>query len=198
MKNDIPTIIQIGDFIVSSEILTENFCCDYVKCRGCCCIIGDSGAPLDETEPELIERNYENFSKYMSEEGRQEIIKNGFHVVDRDGDKVTPLINGEECAYTRFEGDNCLCAMEKAYFNGENSFRKPVSCWLYPIRVSRLSNGLTALNLHRWHICQDAFAKGKKEGIPVFRFLKEPLVHCFGEEFYSELEEVFSILNASS
>lgn len=190
-----PAIIQIGDCLVSSEIFTEMYSCDYAKCKGCCCIIGDSGAPLEDSEADRISGLYPVFEKYMTENGRLAVSENGFAVTDSDGDLVTPLVGKEECAYAMFEDGNCLCAIERAYFNGEIQFRKPISCWLYPIRVSRLSNGMAALNLHRWHICRDAFRKGKKDGIPVFRFLKEPLVHAFGEEFYKELEEVSSIFN---
>lgn len=193
MKNDYPTIIQIGDCLISSDVFTEKFCCDYPVCKGCCCIIGDSGAPVAEDEKQLIEKEYPVFSKYMSGEGKAEVERNGYYTTDCDGDDVTPLINGEECAYTLFEGENCLCAMERAFFNGESKFRKPISCWLYPIRVSTLSNGMTALNLHKWDICRDAFRKGRKEGIPVFRFLKEPLTYRFGEEFYSALEEAYRL-----
>ena len=140
MTMDCSSIIQIDDCLVSSEILSEYFACDYPKCKGCCCIIGDSGAPLEESEPEAIEKNYAIFS----------------------------------------------------------SLRMPISCWRYPIRVSVLSNGMKALNLHRWEICKDAFAKGRKEGIRVYQFLKEPLTQAFGEDFYRALECAASQLGCVS
>ncbi|MBO8451562.1 MAG: DUF3109 family protein [Bacteroidetes bacterium] len=184
-------MIQIGDCLVSSEILTEYFACDYARCKGCCCIIGDSGAPLEDGEQEKIERNYHIFSPLMREQGRCAVGEKGFFEIDADGDMVTPLVpGGEECAYTCFgEDGSCFCAMERMWFDGKGDFRKPASCWLYPIRVSVLGNGLRALNLHRWEICRDAFAKGRREGIRVFEFLEEPIVHCFGREFFQALKQ---------
>lgn len=191
MGNRYQTIIEIGDCLVSSEILTEYFACDYQKCKGCCCIIGDSGAPLDESEPEAIEKNYHIFSPLMREQGKSAVLDKGFFEIDMDGDMVTPLVPGsEECAYTCFDEDgNCFCSMERCWFNGEGDFRKPISCWLYPIRVSVLSNGMRALNLHRWEICKDAFAKGRKEKVRVYEFLREPIERYFGEDFYLALAE---------
>ena len=175
MKND-HTIIQIDDCLVSSEILTEYFACDYERCKGCCCIIGDSGAPLEECEAEAIEKNYPVFSGEMRQTGRDKIA-----------------------ASTHFdENGNCFCAMEKCWFQGKGDFRKPISCWLYPIRITRLSNGLRALNLHRWDICRDAFIKGKKEKVRVFEFLREPIERYFGKDFYSALSEASKMLSARS
>ena len=193
-------IIQIDDCLVSEEILTEYFSCDYEKCGGCCCIVGDSGAPLLECEVEPIEKNYPVFSSLMRSAGRDTVRNKGFCEIDIDGDMVTPLVPGsEECAYTCFDGaGNCFCAMERCWFKGDTDFRKPISCWLYPIRVSVLGNGMRALNLHRWDICRDAFAKGRKEGVRVFEFLREPLEQFFGKEFYSALEEASRIFTARS
>jgi hypothetical protein len=193
-------IIQIDDVLVSSEILTECFCCDYERCKGVCCIIGDSGAPLEESECEALESEYEHYSPLMSEEEKKVVADNGFFSIDQDGDLVTPLICGkEECVYTCFdENENCFCAIERSYFKGGSRFRKPISCWLYPIRVTRLSSGMMALNLHRWDICRDAFKKGKKEGIPVYKFLREPLIQFLGEDFYNALEEAANALTADS
>lgn len=185
------TIIEIDDCLVSEEILTEYFACDYEKCKGCCCVIGDSGAPMEESEPEAIEKNYQIFSPIMTEEGRKAVADKGFFEIDMDGDMVTPLVPGsEECAYTIFDEEgNCFCSMERCWFQGKGDFRKPISCWLYPIRITTLRNGMRALNLHRWHICQDAFAKGKKENIRVYEFLREPIERYFGEDFYAALSE---------
>lgn len=194
------TIIQIDDCLVSEEVLTEYFACDYARCKGCCCIIGDSGAPLEECEVEAIEKNYPVFSPLMRQAGRDKVAGSGFFEIDIDGDMVTPLVPGsEECAYTCFDSEgNCFCAMEKCWFQGKGDFRKPISCWLYPIRITVLSNGLRALNLHRWEICKDAFEKGKKEKVRVFEFLREPIERYFGEDFYSALSEASRMLNARS
>ena len=183
MKNNrFGTIFEIGDCLVSEEVITEYFACDYEKCKGCCCIIGDSGAPMKEEEIEKIEEAYPVFSPLMQETGRKVIEEKGFFNIDIDGDIVTPLCPGtEECAYTLFdENKNCFCAIERSWFAGKCKFRKP-------IRVTELSNGKHALNLHRWDICKDAFEKGKKEKVRVYEFLREPLIAAYGEEFYSAL-----------
>ena len=193
------TLIIIDDIIVSSEILTEYFACDYEKCGGACCVIGDSGAPLLEEEAEKIENNYKYFSGLMCPEGQKAIDEKGFFEIDIEGDCVTPLVGeGEKCAYCI--SDDCgnnFCAIERSFCKGESKFRKPISCWLYPIRVSRLSSGMTALNLHRWNICQAAFIKGRKEKMPVFRFVKEPLIAAFGKEFYEALEAAYKKLGTT-
>ena len=188
---DIPVIID--DKIVSPEILTEYFACDYAVCGGACCIIGDSGAPMEEDEPGRIESNYEKFSPLMSPEGRAAVAEKGFFEIDTDGDTVTPLVPGrEECAYACCDAEgNWFCTIERSWCRGGSDFVKPISCRLYPIRVTRLSNGMSALNLHRWDICACAFAKGKTEGIPVFRFLQKPLTDAFGEQFYAALEAAY-------
>lgn len=185
------TIIEIDDCLISEEIFTEYFACDYEKCKGVCCIIGDSGAPLEECEIPAIEKNYHIFSPSMQDKGRAAVDAKGFFEIDIDGDIVTPLVaDSEECAYCHFDGKgNCFCAMEKNWFEGKGDFRKPISCWLYPIRITQLSNGMRALNLHRWDICKDAFERGKREGIRVYQFLKEPIERYFGKDFYEALDQ---------
>lgn len=183
-------IIQIDDCLVSDEILKEYFCCDYEKCKGICCVVGDSGAPLEECEPEAIEKNYGIFSPDMTPEGRAAIEEEGFFVIDRDGDMVTPLVRGtEECAYSRRTSDGkCYCCIEARWHKGEGDFRKPISCSLYPIRVSELRNGMQALNLHRWDVCKEAYVKGRREGVKVYQFLREPISRYWGEEFWEALD----------
>ena len=181
-REDFGTIIQIGDVLVSEDVVCEYFACDYPVCKGACCIVGDSGAPLEEEEIPGLERDYPSFSALMSEAGRSAAEASGFFAVDRDGDLVTPLVPGtEECAFCRFEGDNCLCAIEKA------GLAKPVSCALYPIRVKKFRGGGMALNLHRWDICRCAFERGRREGIRVYQFLRGPLIRRFGLDFYDAL-----------
>ena len=188
-REDFGTIVQIGDVLISEEVVTEFFACDYEACRGKCCIVGDSGAPLLEEELGSIERNYSRYSDLMQPKGRAAVDAKGFFYSDRDGDLVTPLCEGsEECAYCFFEGaGNCFCSMERRWFEGKCDFRKPISCQLYPIRVTKMPGGGEALNFHRWDICKDAFAKGKREGIRVYQFLKDPIVRQWGEEFYDML-----------
>lgn len=178
------TIIQIGDILVSEDVILEFFSCDYEVCRGQCCIDGDSGAPLDESELEGLERDYPVYSPLMLESGRDAVALNGFFELDRDGDIVTPLSVGSGvCAFAHFdEKGSCLCSIERC------GCRKPISCSLYPIRVTKFKGGGMALNLHRWDICKCAYEKGRREGVRVYQFLRGPITAAFGEDFYAALE----------
>lgn len=183
MKERFGTIIQIGDILVSEEVATEYFACDYAVCRGECCIAGDSGAPLAEDELPALERDYPHFCDKMLQSGRDAVDANGFFELDRDGDIVTPLVPGSEaCAYAHFNEEGaCMCAIELC------GRIKPRSCSLYPIRVTRLTGGGLALNLHRWDICRCAFEKGRRDGTRVWQFLRRPLIDNYGAEFYDAL-----------
>ncbi|MBO4634910.1 MAG: DUF3109 family protein [Bacteroidales bacterium] len=193
-------MIEIGDVLVSEDVVLEYFACDYPKCKGCCCIIGDSGAPLKGEELEPLEANYPYYQELMRPEGRAAVEAKGFFEIDRDGDLVTPLVAGsEECAFCHFDSQgNCLCAIERQFCKGLGKFRKPISCSLYPIRVVDLGGGRVGLNLHRWHICKDAYEKGRREGIRVYEFLRGPLTEAFGQEFYSALSAAAKMLIAAS
>lgn len=186
---DFGTIVQIGDILVSEEVILEYFSCDYEKCKGICCVEGDCGAPVEESEIEELERCYDSYEPEMSEAGRKAVADKGFFELDFEGDIVTPVVpQTNECAYAHFDKDgNCLCAIEKCFFAGKCSFRKPQSCRLYPIRVTKLTGGSLAFNLHRWDICKDAFEKGKRENVRVYQFLREPLTELYGEDFYNDL-----------
>ena len=183
-------MIQIGDKVVSRELFDNHFICHLDKCEGNCCVHGDAGAPLEGSEADFLKENIEDIIPFLRPEGIRAIREKGTWVVDEDGDQVTPLVGREECAYVVFENGIARCGIEKAYEAGKTEFRKPVSCHLYPIRVSRLSNA-TALNYHRWGICEPARVLGKKNGVPVFRFLKDPIIRVYGEEFYNELEIIY-------
>ena len=187
-------MIQIGEKIISRELFEKHFICHLEKCEGNCCVIGDSGAPLEDDEAALLSAQLESILPFMRAEGKRALREQGAWVVDMENDKVTPLVGREECAYTVFEGAIARCAIEQAYDEGAITFRKPVSCHLYPIRVAKLRQGI-ALNYHQWSICEPARILGKKEGVPVFRFLKDPLIRVYGEEFYKELEIVYRELN---
>ncbi len=198
-KRDFGTLIEIGDILVSEDVVLEYFACDYPVCRGACCIIGESGAPLKEEELEPLEAEYEVFKPLMSEAGRAAVDAKGFFEIDREGDLVTPLVPGtEECAFCFMEEGSCLCAIERQFCKGLTRFRKPVSCSLYPIRVVDLGGGRIGLNLHRWTICRDAYEKGRREGIRVYQFLRAPLIEAYGEEFYSALSAAARMLIANS
>lgn len=182
-------MIQIGNKIVSSELFEVSFICHLERCKGLCCVIGDSGAPLEIGEVEILERDYDEIKHYITEEGKESIAKQGKWIIDPDGDKVTPLVEGAECAYACFDHGIAFCGIEKAWEEGKCSFRKPASCHLYPIRVSKIGE-YTALNYHKWHICEPARVLGGKNRLPLFRFLKEALIRVYGTSFYEELEIV--------
>lgn len=181
-------MIEIDDKIVSLDLLRECFACDLGACRGACCVEGNAGAPLEMDEVDTLEEEYENYRPYMTPEGVAEIERQGFMVVDSDGDYTTPLVGDAECAYSYCENGVTLCAIERAWAEGRTQFRKPVSCHLYPIRVVNFSNGTVGLNYHRWDVCAAARMCGKREGIPVYRSLREPIIRRFGEEFFKALE----------
>jgi hypothetical protein len=190
-------MIQIGDKIISRDLFENHFICHLEKCKGNCCVFGDSGAPLEDAESEKLAGELESILPYMRAEGKRTVKEQGAWVIDSDGDKVTPLVGREECAFVVFEEAIARCAIEQAYEEGAISFQKPVSCHLYPIRVSKLKKGF-ALNYHQWSICEPARILGKREGIPVFRFLKEAITRVFGKEFYNELEIVYSELSTQT
>lgn len=182
-------MIQIGNTIISSEIFEKKFVCDLEKCRGACCVEGDSGAPLDKDELKVLDKIYPQVKPYLSEDGIKSIEKYGKYLIDSDGDYVTPLVNGElECAYTIFEGGIAKCGIEKAYLDGKIKFHKPISCHLYPIRIQKLKSGDEALNYHKWDLCKAACSLGKKLEVPIYKFLKDPLIRKYGKKWYQELE----------
>lgn len=188
-------MIEIDDKIISADLLRECFACDLSKCKGICCVEGDAGAPLDIEEVDLLEEEYENYASYMTAEGREVIEREGFMVVDSEGDYTTPLIDNAACAYSFEKNGVVFCAIERAYREGKCQFLKPISCHLYPIRVKQFRNGTYGLNYHRWAVCRDAVECGKKLGIPVYKALKEPIIRRFGEEFYKALECAKELLN---
>lgn len=182
-------MIQIDDTLISLDIFEKLFSCDLQLCKGVCCIEGDSGAPLEQEELVAIEKNYEQIKPYMKAEGIRSVEEHGFGEIDSDGDLVTPLINGVECAYAIEEKGSCWCAIEKAWSEGKSTFRKPISCHLYPIRITKYTD-FEALNYNKWSICKCALIKGKKERMPLYKFLKEPLIEKYGKDWYEQLEIV--------
>ncbi|KGI61384.1 MULTISPECIES: DUF3109 family protein [unclassified Prevotella] len=180
-------IIQIGDVLVSPDILTEKFCCDLEKCKGICCIEGDAGAPVTLDEIGGIEDSLDTVWNDLSASAQSVIDRQGVAYSDRDGDLVTSIVGGKDCVFTCYENGTCLCALERAYRKGTTRFVKPISCALYPIREKTFNDGTVGLNYHRWEVCKDAVAKGKALDLPIYRFLKEPLIRRFGEDWYKEL-----------
>ena len=183
-------ILQVGDVLLSPDIITEYFCCDYEKCKGACCIEGDAGAPVTLEEISEIENSLDEVWDKLSASAQTVIDKQGVAYSDRDGDLVTSIVGGRDCVFTCYENGSCLCALEKAFIQGKTTFCKPISCSLYPIREKQFSNGMIGLNYHRWEVCKDAVIKGKNNNIRVYEFLKEPLTRRFGSQWYDELQEL--------
>ena len=210
-------ILQVGDVLISPDILTEYFCCDLEACGGACCIEGEAGAPITMDEIDHLEGVLAEVWDDLSPKARGVINREGVSAIDPEGDLVTSIVNGKDCVFTcygDFDADGnivfpvkgslpngegggrgvCLCATEKAFREGRTSWPKPISCYLYPIREKRFSNGTVALNYHRWSVCEAARKKGRELGLPVYKFLKDPLVRRFGEAWYAELEELVEAL----
>jgi hypothetical protein len=182
-------MFQLGKTIVSEEILEREFVCNLSACKGTCCIDGDAGAPLSEEETKIMEEIYPKVKSYLRPEGIAAIEAQGTWVKGEDGDFETTLIEGKDCAYVIFDGATALCGIEQAYNEGIVSWKKPVSCHLYPIRVKDFTE-FTAVNYDKWYICDDACTLGKELQVPVYKFVKEALVRRFGEDWYLELEKV--------
>ena len=182
-------MIQIDDKLISEDLFSEEFVCNLAKCKGICCVEGDAGAPLDEEETHILDEIYPKIKPYLRPEGIQAIEEQGTYTLDFEGDLVTPLVNNAECAYVIFdEKGYTKCAIEKAYEDGVIDWQKPISCHLYPIRITEYSN-FSAINYHEWDVCSDACTLGKELGVKVYQFLKKPLIRKYGEEFYQTLSE---------
>lgn len=181
----------IKDTLVSKDLIEGYFSCDLSSCKGQCCIDGDAGAPLLPEEKEAIEKHLPDILPLLTPGGRQAVEAEGVGYIDQEGDLVTTLIEGGQCAFTTF-GENgvCLCALEKGYREGKLPQLKPSSCHLYPVRLSAIGSDLTAVNVHRWKICKCAEKSGRAGNIHTYTFLKEPLVRRFGQQWYDEVSEV--------
>ena len=180
---------QIDNVLLTTEILTERFCCDLDACKGECCVEGDAGAPVTLDEVAAIEESLDVVWDDLNASAQTVIDKQGVAYTDQEGDLVTSIVGGKDCVFTCHENGCCFCALEKAYRAGKADFCKPISCALYPIREVRLKTGLIGLNYHRWDVCKDAVKKGKELDLPVYKFLKEPLTRRFGAAWYEALEE---------
>lgn len=184
-------MIAVGNALISEDILEKEFVCDLSKCKGACCVEGDAGAPLDGSEVALLEEIFEDVKPFLRPDGVRAIEEQGVAVQDPyDGEWVTPLVNGSECAFVIFDEKGVTkCGIEKAWENGAVDFRKPVSCHLYPVRISSYST-YDAVNYHRWEICSPACALGAQLKVPVYKFVKDGFIRKYGPEWYKELEEV--------
>ena len=186
-------MLEILGTLVSLDLFKVFFCCDLSKCHGICCVEGDAGAPVSMEEVELLEEAVDAVWEDLSPEAQKVIDSEGVVYPDRDGELVTQIVNGKDCIFVKHgniegvEGRCALCAIDSAYRCGKFRWQKPSSCALYPIRLSTVG-GMTAVNVHRWDVCQPARDLGKKLQIPVYQYLKEPLIRQFGEEWWHECE----------
>ena len=182
-------MIIVDQVVVSDEILEEHFACDLSACKGACCVAGEGGAPLESSEIPVLEEIYPRIKPYLAKEGKKVLREKGLFVEESDGSFSTPLIDGKECAYLVYENGIAFCGIEKAWKAGAIDFQKPISCHLYPIRISE-KRQIEILQYHRWHICKPGCKNGAKEKILLYRFLKNAIVRKYGEEFYRVLEEI--------
>ncbi len=182
-------MIKVGEVLVSDDVRDKEFVCNLEKCKGACCVEGDFGAPLNEDELPILEEIYPIVKPYLSPEGVKAIEKQGTHTTDDEGELCTPVIDGRECVYAIYDEKKILkCGIEQAYLDGKITWKKPISCHLYPIRITSKKN-FEALNYNKWHICSPACSLGKELQVPVYKFLKAPLIRKYGEQWYAELEE---------
>lgn len=179
-------MISIDDVLISDLVAYTQFVCDLNQCHGNCCVYGDEGTPLEESELAVIREDLEIIKPYMHEAGIRAIEENGLINYDSDRDYVTPLVNGQECAFARFRNGTAFCAIESAWMNNETDFQKPISCHLYPIRISEF-NQYTAVNYHEWSICDPALKNGKRKKTPLYVFAKDALIRKFGKKWYEKL-----------
>ena len=183
-------MFQLGKTLVSEDIIEKDFVCNLSACKGACCIDGEAGAPLNEEEVKILQDVYPKVKPFMRQQGIDAVEDQGTSIVTKDGELETPLINNADCVYVAFDDKGtALCAIEEAYNQGLVNWKKPISCHLYPIRVQDYSE-FSAVNYHKWEICNDACALGKELQVPVYKFVKQALVRKFGEDWYAELEKV--------
>ena len=180
-------MIVNGHTVISDDLKESNFVCDLARCKGACCVEGDLGAPINLDEREILEKIYPQVKPYLSEKGIQAIEEQGTYVFDEDKEYSTPTIGGKECAYAIYDQKGILkCGIEQAYFEKKISFQKPISCHLYPVRISKYE-AFEALNYDRWHICSPACQLGDTLKVPVYKFVKEALIRKYGQEWYDQL-----------
>ncbi|MFC4873660.1 DUF3109 family protein [Negadavirga shengliensis] len=183
-------MIIVGNAVLSDDIKEKFFVCDLEKCKGACCVEGDAGAPLSDEETRLLEKAYADIAPYLTDEGREAIRKKGTWEIDMEGEKGTTTVgNNGACAYAIRDRNGVLkCGIEQAYSEGKTAFRKPISCHLYPIRITKYDQ-YDALNYDRWHICDPACTLGQALGVPLYKFLKDALIRKYGESWYRSLVE---------
>jgi hypothetical protein len=188
-------MIEVENTLVHEDLIREEFVCNIAKCKGACCVEGDAGAPLEPHEKEILAEIYPKVKHLLTDKGIEAIERFGTAVIDSDGDLTTPCVDGhKECAYLMFESGIAKCAIEKAYEQEIVDWKKPISCHLYPIRITQYPE-FDVLNYDRWSICKDACTLGRELQVPIYQFLREPLIRKYGADWYAQLEE--SVKNLS-
>ena len=190
-------MIEINNTIISRDVLENHFACDLSVCKGACCVMGDSGAPLEEEEVDILHSIFKDIKPFLRQEGIEAIENLGTSVVDFDGDRVTPLVDGKECAYVIFEKGIARCGIERAFMEGATNFRKPLSCHLYPVRITRYRT-FDAVNYDRWDICKAAITKGEENRVTVYDFTGEALTRKYGGEWFSLLKAAAERLSSTN
>ena len=180
-------MILIENTCISDDVAEQFFVCDLNACKGACCVEGDVGAPLEDAELPIMKRIYPFVKPYLSADGIKAIEEQGVYTIDHEDDYVTPTIGNRECAYAIYDEAKMLkCGIEQAYLDGKIDFQKPISCHLYPIRITKYDQ-YEALNYDRWSICSAACKLGQSLGVPVYKFLKTPLIRKYGPKWYAQL-----------
>jgi hypothetical protein len=183
-------IIEVGNTLISTEIFSVNFVCHLEKCKGACCVEGDRGAPLEKEEILMIEKNIEAIKTFMSYDGLELLASEGFHEGEEIDDIATTCLPTGECVFAYSQNGILGCAMEKTFREGMSDFYKPISCHLYPVRIGKVGE-MESVGYHEWDICKAACSLGNELNVPVYRFLKEPLIRKYGEDWYDELEVIY-------
>lgn len=183
-------MIAIDRTLISEDVFDKKFVCDLNACKGACCVAGDSGAPLDKEELQILDDVLQAVKPYMNKKGLAAVKKHGAYVIDSDGDYTTTLVGEkQECAFVFFDENKIAkCAIEQAYYEGKISWKKPISCHLYPIRISKTKT-YDAVNYSKWDVCEPACKCGAKLDVPVYKFLKEPLIRKYGKAWFKQLEK---------
>lgn len=187
-------MIIVEKTLISDDVCEAFFSCNLKICKGSCCIEGDYGAPLEEEEISILEEELEKIKPFMTDQGREVVSKMGVFVFDIEGTFVTPLIGNNQCAFVYHENDIALCAIEKAFNEKIIKFQKPISCHLYPIRIQKQPE-YDAINYHKWSICKESCKAAELQKIPLHKFLKEPLIRKYGENWYEILEKYLEFKN---
>lgn len=183
-------MIEIDNTLITDDLRDSCFVCDLNRCKGACCVEGDLGAPLEDSELEVMESIYPEIEPYLSEKGKKAIAEQGTFIKDHEDDFSTPTIKGKECAYAIYDENATLkCGIESAFIDGKIEFRKPISCHLYPVRITSYEQ-YDAVNYDRWHICDPACSLGKSLKVPLYKFLQIPLIRKYGESWYERLEQI--------